>query len=233
VGLKVSVVNGEFVLSFVIDDNGGSSISMYVVSISVNKEIWEEYEYAPVSTQSVGAIQLRLSTSKLVSGNNYPVFATKRLYYFKVAARNTLFPTEYGTFTSSEVSGKIIVVPNQITSTEVVELDREAFTISPVTGQFVSTTVLLLTWGWGTDAVASNDIGGDDEANVGYLLEYSITEGNLKIWTKFNGLSNLIKERRLTFTGIKPETNYFFRLYAVNSVGSSVASIAVNITTNP
>lgn len=233
VGLKVSVVNGEFVLSFVIDDNGGSSISMYVVSISVNKEIWEEHEYAPVSTQSVGAIQLKLSTSTLVSRGSHPVFATKRLYYFRVSARNTLFPTEYGTFTSSEVSGKIIVVPNQITSTEVVELDREVLTISPVTGQFVSTTetYLLLTWGWGTDAVASNDIGGDDEANVGYLLEYSITEGNFKIWTKFNGLSNLIKERTLAFTGIKPETNYFFRLYAVNSVGSSVASIAVNIIT--
>jgi hypothetical protein len=233
VGLKAAVVNGEFVLSFVIDDNGGSQISMYVVSVSVNKEIWEEYEYAPVSTQSVGAIQLKLSTSTLVAGGSYPVFATKRLYYFKVAARNTLFPTDYGAFTSSDVSGKIIVVPNQITDIQVVELTSDVVTISPVTGRFVSTTVpsLLLTWGWGTDTVASNDIGGDSESNVGYILEYSVTEGNFKIWTKFNGLSNLISERTLSFTSIKPETNYFFRVYAVNTAGSSVASIAVNITT--
>jgi hypothetical protein len=233
VGLKVVVVNGEFVLSFVIDDTGGSQITMYVVSVSPTKEIWDEYEYEAASTQSVGAVQLKLSTSKLVSGSGYPVFATKRLYYFKVAARNALFPTEYGTFTSSDVSGKIIVVPNQITDTRVYELTRDVLSISPVTGQFVSTTVsyLLLTWGWGTDPVLSSDIGGDDEGNVGYILEYSITEGNFKIWTRFNGLSNLITERTLAFADVKPDTTYFFRIYAINTAGSSVASISMNITT--
>jgi hypothetical protein len=235
VGLKATVVNGEFVLSFVIDDSGGSQISMYVVSVSVNKTIWDEYEYTAVSTQSVGAVQLKLATSKLVSGNSRPVFETKRLYYFKLAARNTLFPLEYGTFTSSEVSGKIIVAPNQITDVDISELKREVLTISPVTGQFVSTmdAYLLLNWYWRGDTtrVLSDDIGGDDESNVGYLLEYSITEGNIKIWTKFNGYGNLITERTLAFTGIKPDTNYFFRVYAVNTAGTSVASIVKNVTT--
>ena len=236
VGLKAAVVNGEFVLSFVIDDSGGSPITMYVVSVSSNdKTSWDEYEYAAVNTQSTGAIQLKLATSKLAPGATYPVFATKKLYYFKIAARNTLFPTEYGTFTSSDVKGTIIVVPNPITDISVTELTRPVLTISPVTGQFIYTTesYLLLNWYWrgNADVVLNDDIGGDVQENMGYILEYSETTGNFKIWTKFNTLANLIKVRTLAFTYIKPETTYFFRIYAVNTAGSSAASYIENITT--
>ena len=235
VGLKVAVVNGEFILSFVLDDSGGSAITMYVASVSENNTTWNEYEYSSITTQSVGAVQLKLSTSKLVSGGMYPVFATKKLYYFKVAAKNVLFPFEYGTFTSSDVKGTIIVAPNPITDIAITELTRDVLTISPVTGQFISTaeSYLLLNWYWrgDTTTVLNDDIGGDAEANMGYILEYSETTGNYKIWTKFNTAANLIKERTLVFTYIKPETTYFFRIYAVNSAGTSTASYVENTTT--
>lgn len=240
IGLKVSVVSGQFVLGFVIDDSGGSAITSYIIGVSRDNITWNNYEYLPINTQSVGAVQLNLLTSTMVPGSVRPVFETKLPYYFRVSSRNLLFPLREGLFTTTDVIGKIIVVPNQITDISISELTRTVVSISPETGLFVETTepYLLLNWWWtslkggNSTTVVSDDIGGDDVGNVGYILEYSETIGNFKIWTKFNTNANLIKERTLAFTYIKPETNYFFRVYAINTAGSSTASIAYNIRTN-
>jgi hypothetical protein len=233
VGLRVSVSNMQFILSFVIDDSGGSAITSYVIGVSKNNSTWDNFEYAPINTQSVGSIQLNLSTALLAAGSRLrPTFETKIPYYFRVASRNALFPLLLGIFTTTDVIGKIIVVPNPITNVEISEDTELVDTISPTTGIIVSTSkpYLLITWWWtsvkggGPATVVSDDIGGDDENNVGYILEFSETVGREKIWIKFNTTANLIKDRFIKFTYIKPGTNYYFRVYAVNSVGSSVAS---------
>ena len=79
--------------------------------------------------------------------------------------------------------------------------------------------------------VVSDDIGGDDISHVGYILEYSETAGDFKIWTFFNTASNLLRDRSLAFTYIKPDTTYYFRVYAVNTAGRSSVSIVESITT--
>lgn len=232
VGLRVSVSNMQFILSFVIDDSGGSAITSYVIGVSKNNSTWDNFEYAPINTQSVGSIQLNLSTALLAAGSRLrPTFETKIPYYFRVASRNALFPLLVGIFTTTDVIGKIIVIPNSITNIEIAEETQLVDTISPTTGIIVSTSkpYLLITWWWtgnggGPTTVVSDDIGGDDENNVGYILEFSETVGREKIWIKFNTTANLIKDRSIKFTYIKPGTNYYFRVYAVNSVGSSVAS---------
>lgn len=93
VGLKVAVSNGQFNVSFVIDDGGGSTVTSYIVRVSKNTDQgpWVGYEYVATNTQSVGAIQLNLSTSAMISGSMRPVFETKIPYYFRVSARNSLF----------------------------------------------------------------------------------------------------------------------------------------------
>jgi hypothetical protein len=244
VGLKVAVTNGQFNLSFVIDDSGGSTVTSYIVRVSTNASSWYDHEYVAVNTQSVGAIQLNLSTSTMISGSTRPVFQTKIPYYFRVSARNSLFPTLEGVSSSPDVVGKIIVVPNPITDIVIIPSDKTVTTISPSTGQFIATTqqVLLLEWFWRgrKDNVVSDDIGGDSIDNVGYILEYSETVGDFKIWTFFNTISNLIKPIQpvtgsktgsLEFTYIKPDTSYYFRVYAVNSAGTSSASLIQNIRT--
>jgi hypothetical protein len=239
IGLKVAVTNGQFNLSFVIDDAGGSTVTSYIVRVSTNTTTWTGYEYAAISTQSVGAIQLNLATSAMISGSVRPVFETKIPYYFRVSARNSLFPTKEGVVSSPDILGKIIVIPNPITNIERTILSRKVISISPSTGLFIETDeqYILLEWFWvslkgGTKTnVVSDDIGGDDISHVGYILEYSETAGDFKIWTSFNTASNLITDRSLAFTYIKPETPYYFRVYAVNSAGRSNASLIETITT--
>ena len=241
IGLKVAVTNGQFGVSFVIDDAGGSTVTSYIVRVSKNTDQgpWVGYEYVATSTQSVGAIQLNLSTSAMISGSARPVFETKIPYYFRVSARNSLFPTREGVVSTPDIVGKIIVVPNPITNIDITILSRKAITISPLTGQFIETDeqYLLLEWYWislkgGTKTnVVSDDIGGDDISHVGYILEYSETAGDFKIWTFFNTASNLLRDRSLAFTYIKPETTYYFRVYAVNTAGRSSVSLVENVTT--
>jgi hypothetical protein len=140
---------------------------------------------------------------------------------------------------SPDVVGKIIVVPNPITNIKIIPIDDLVTTISPLNGEFIETKrqYLLLEWYWvslmgGTQAtVVSDDIGGDDISRVGYILEYSETVGDFKIWTFFNTASNLLRERSLAFTYIKPDTPYYFRVYAVNSDGRSNASLIETVTT--
>lgn len=239
VGLKVEVTNGQFTLSFVIDDSGGSTVTSYIVRVSTNATTWTGYEYVATNTQSVGAIQLNLSTSPMISGSVRPVFEPKIPYYFRVSARNSLFPIREGVVSTPDILGKIVVVPNPITNIDITILSRKVTTISPLTGQFIETDeqYLLLEWFWvslkgGTKTnVVSDDIGGDDISHVGYILEYSETAGDFKIWTFFNTASNLLRDRSLAFTYIKPETTYYFRVYAVNTAGRSSVSIVESITT--
>jgi hypothetical protein len=239
IGLKVAVTNGQFNLSFVIDDSGGSTVTSYIVRVSTNATTWTGYEYRATSTQSVGAIQLNLSTSPMIPGSERPVFGTKIPYYFRVSARNSLFPIREGVVSTPDVVGKIIIVPNPITNIKITPEVEPVTTISPSTGQIIETErqYLLLEWYWvslmgGTQTtVVSDDIGGDDISHVGYILEYSETDGDFKIWTFFNTTSNLLRERSLAFTRIKPDTTYYFRVYAVNSAGRSNASLIESITT--
>lgn len=241
VGLKVVVMNGQFNLSFVIDDSGGSTVTSYIVRVSKNTDQgpWVGYEYIATNTQSVGAIQLNLSTSAMISGSVRPVFETKIPYYFRVSARNSLFPTREGVDSTPDILGKVIVIPNPITNIDISVLSRKVINISPSTGQFIETDeqYLLLEWFWvslkgGTKTnVVSDDIGGDDISHVGYILEYSETAGDFKIWTLFNTASNLLRDRSLAFTNIKPETTYYFRVYAVNTAGRSNVSIIETVTT--
>lgn len=239
IGLKVAVMNGQFTLSFVIDDAGGSTVTSYIVRVSTTATNWSDYGYAATSTQSVGAVQLNLSTSPMISGSSRPVFETKIPYYFRVSAINSLFPTKEGVVSTPDILGKIVVVPSPITNIDITILSRKVTTISPSTGQFIETDepYLLLEWYWvslkgGTKTnVVSDDIGGDDISHVGYILEYSETAGDFKIWTFFNTASNLLRDRSLAFTYIKPETTYYFRVYAVNSAGRSSVSLIENVTT--
>jgi hypothetical protein len=241
IGLKVAVTNGQFNLSFVIDDAGGSTVTSYIVRVSKNTDQgpWVGYEYVATSTQSVGAIQLNLSTSAMISGSVRPVFETKIPYYFRVSARNSLFPTREGVVSTPDILGKIIVIPNRITNIDISVLSRKVISISPSTGEFIETDeqYLLLEWYWvslkgGTKTnVVSDDIGGADISHVGYILEYSETAGDFKIWTFFNTASNLLRDRSLAFTYIKPETTYYFRIYAVNTAGRSNVSLVETVTT--
>jgi hypothetical protein len=175
------------------------------------------------------------------------VFEPKIPYYFRVSARNSLFPTREGVVSTPDILGKIIVVPNPITNIDITILSGKVTTISPSTGQFIETDeqYLLLEWFWvslkggSKTNVVSDDIGGDDISHVGYILEYSETAGDFKIWTFFNTISNLIKASTvqntptgtLAFTRIKPDTTYYFRVYAVNTAGRSSVSIVQSITT--
>jgi hypothetical protein len=176
----------------------------------------------------------------MISGSDRPVFRTKIPYYFRVSARNSLFPTREGVVSTPDILGKIIVIPNPITNIKITPKVEPVITISPLNGQFIKTErqYLLLEWYWvslmgGTQTtVVSDDIGGDDISHVGYILEYSETDGDFKIWTFFNTTSNLIRERSLAFTYIKPDTTYYFRVYAVNSAGRSNASLIETVTTS-
>ena len=225
IGLKAVVINGSIILSFVMDDNGGSNITSYVVSISTDATNWDEYEFASLSVASIGSVILNLSTSKLIDGNLLnvnSVILPKTLYYFRAAAKNSLYSDRYGPYTSSTVTAKIIISPNPITDIQFTL--GETITVPKV-------PTLALRWGWGSTGV-DESIGGDTISNVGYIIQYSTTIGSFKVWISYNNESNLLKGNTLTIsTVIKPDTSYFFRIFTVNSIGMSAASEVFSIRT--
>lgn len=225
IGLKAVVINGSIILSFVMDDNGGSDITSYAISISTDATNWGEYEFASLSAASIGSVILNLSTSKLIDGNLLnanSIILPKTLYYFRAAAKNSLYSDKYGPYTSSTVTAKIIISPNQITDIQITA--GSTATIPPA-------TTLTMRWGWGSTGVDDN-IGGDTIGNVGYIIQYSTTIGSFKVWISYNNESNLLKGNTLTIsTGIKPDTSYFFRMFTVNSIGMSAASEVFSIRT--
>jgi hypothetical protein len=225
IGLKAVVINGSIILSFVMDDNGGSNITSYVVSISTDATNWDEYEFASLSVASIGSVILNLSTSKLIDGNLLnvnSVILPKTLYYFRAAAKNSLYSDRYGAYTSSTVTAKIIISPNPITDIQFTL--GETITVPKV-------PTLTLRWGWGSTGV-DESIGGDTISNVGYIIQYSTTIGSFKVWISYNNESNLLKGNTLTIsTVIKPDTSYFFRIFTVNSIGMSAASEVFSIRT--
>ncbi len=225
IGLKAAVINGAIILSFVMDDNGGSDITSYAVSISTDATNWVEYEFASLSVASIGSVILNLSTSKLTDGNLLNVNSAilpKTLYYFRAAAKNSLYYDMYGPYTSSTVTAKIIISPNPITDIQ--------FTLAETT-TIPKAPTLALRWGWGSTGVEDN-IGGDTISNVGYIIQYSTTIGSYKVWISYNNESNLLKGNTLTITtAIKPDTSYFFRMFTVNSIGMSAASEVFSIRT--
>lgn len=224
IGLKAVVINGSIILSFVMDDNGGSNITSYVISISTDATNWDDYEFASLSVASIGSVILNLSTSKLIDGNllNSDRILPKTLYYFRAAAKNSLYSDRYGPYTSSTVTAKIIISPNPITDIQ--------FTLGE-TITIPKTPTLAVQWGWGSTGVDDN-IGGDTISNVGYIIQYSTTIGSFKVWISYNNESNLLKGNTLTIsTLIKPDTSYFFRIFTVNSIGTSIASEVFSIRT--
>jgi len=228
IGLKAVVNNGSIILSFVMDDNGGSNIASYAISISTDATNWVEYEFASLSVASIGSVILNLTTSLLTNGNPInvnSVILPKTLYYFRAAAKNVLYYDSYGPYTSSTVTAKIIISPNPITDIQIAI--GETVVVAPA----IPAITLTLRWGWGSAGVDDN-IGGDTISNVGYIIQYSTTIGSFKVWISYNNESNLIKKNTITLsTGIKPDTSYFFRIYTVNSIGTSVASEIFSIRT--
>jgi hypothetical protein len=225
IGLKATVKNETITLSFVMDDNGGSNITSYAISISTDATNWTEYEFASLSVASIGSVILNLSTSKLIDGNLLDVNSVilpKTLYYFRAAAKNSLYYDRYGPYTSSEVTAKIIIPPNAITDIQIAV---------GATTAVIPAITLGLRWGWGSTGVDDN-IGGDTIGNVGYIIQYSTTIGSFKVWISYNNESNLIKGNALTIsTGLKPDTSYFFRMYTVNSIGTSAVSEIFSVRT--
>jgi len=225
IGLKAVVQNGSIILSFVMDDNGGSNITSYAISISTDATNWTEYEFASLSVASIGSVILNLSTSALIDGNLLNVnsiILPKTLYYFRAAAKNSLYSDRYGPYTSSTVTAKIIISPNPITDIQ--------FTLGETITVPKSPT-LAISWGWGSIGVDDN-IGGDTISNVGYIIQYSTTIGSFKVWISYNNESNLILGNTLALAMVfKPDTSYFFRIFTVNSIGMSVASEVFSIRT--
>jgi hypothetical protein len=168
---------------------------------------------------------LNLSTSKLIDGNLLDVNSVilpKTLYYFRAAAKNSLYYDRYGPYTSSAVTAKIIIPPNPITDIQIAV---------GATTAVIPAITLGLRWGWGSTGVDDN-IGGDTIGNVGYIIQYSTTIGSFKVWISYNNESNLIKGNALTIsTGLKPDTSYFFRMYTVNSIGTSAVSEIFSVRT--
>ena len=225
IGLKATVKNGTIILSFVMDDNGGSDITSYAISISTDATNWTEYEFISISVASIGSVNLNLSTYNLIDGNLLDVDSVilpKTLYYFRAAAKNLLYYDRYGPYTSSTVTAKIIILPNPITDIQIAA--GSTATIPPA-------TTLTMRWGWGSSGVDDN-IGGDTIGNVGYIIQYSTTIGSFKVWISYNNESNLLKGNTLIIsTGLKPDTSYFFRMFTVNSIGMSAASEVFSIRT--
>lgn len=222
IGLKTSVVNGEIILSFLMDDDGGADIASYIVSLtttspeSANTIIWTQYEYAKsgaAGNASSGRIVLNLMTTKLTSGITLPSTAiiTKLTYYFKVAATNKLYVAIPGVSSSasSSVSATIIVAPAPPTNVSLV-FDS--------TGNQISWT-------------APVDTGGELASKIGYIIQYSSSQGDPKIWIWYNTVNNSFKTTTISIPTLTADTNYFFRIYAVNSIGISLPTEIYNATT--
>jgi len=220
-GLKATVVNGEIILSFMIDDNGGSDIASYIVSLtttspdSANTIIWTPYEYikSGASNASTGRVLLNLMTATLMSGTTLPsnAIATKTTYYFKVAATNTLYFAVPGLSSpaTSSVSATIIVAPAPPTNVSL----------------FFDATGNTISWS------APNDTGGEIASKIGYIIQYSSSQGEPKVWIWYNTINDLITATTITIPALTPNTNYFFKIYAVNSIGISAPTDVYNSTT--
>ena len=218
IGLKTSVVNGEIILSFLIDDNGGAEIASYIVSLtttspdSADTTIWTPYEYAKSGATSSGRVVLNLMTATLTSGNKLSSTAilTKTTYYFKVAATNTLYVAEPGVSSSpsSSISATIIVAPGPPTG---VNLDFGT------NGNKI---------GWS----APVDTGGELASKIGYIIQYSSSQGEPKVWIWYNTINNPITTTTITIPTLTADTNYFFKIYAVNSIGISTPTEVYNAT---
>ena len=222
IGLKTAVVNGEIILSFMIDDNGGADIAYYIVSLtttspdSADTVIWTQYEYAKSGAggnASTGRVVLNLMTSSLTSGIALPstAFSTKITYYFRVAATNTLYVAVPGVSSpaSSSVFATIIVAPAPPTNVVL---------IFDLTGNQIS---------WN----APVDTGGEVASKIGYIIQYSSSQGEPKVWIWYNTVNNQITTTTITIPTLRPNTNYFFKIYAVNSIGISVPTEVYNATT--
>ena len=221
IGLKAAVVNGEIILSFLIDDDGGADIASYIVSLtttspdSANTIIWTPYEYVKTGagSASTGRVVLNLMTAKLTSGITIPSTAiyTKLTYYFKVAATNALYFAVPGVSSpaSSSVSATIIVAPAPPTNVSL---------IFDLTGN-------QIIWS------APTDTGGELASKIGYIIQYSSSQGEPKVWIWYNTVNNPITTTTITITTLRANTNYFFKIYAVNSIGMSVPTDVYNAAT--
>lgn len=219
IGLKPAVVNGEIVLSFLIDDTGGADIASYIVSLTTTSPdsgstiIWTPYEYVKSGDASTGRVVLNLMTAKLTSGLTLPSTAilTKLTYYFKVAATNKLYVAVPGVSSpaSSSVFATIIVAPAPPTNVVLV-FDSDGNQIS-----------------WN----APVDTGGEIASKIGYIIQYSSSQGEPKVWIWYNTVNNKITTTTITIPTLRSNTNYFFKIYAVNSIGISLPTEVYNATT--
>jgi hypothetical protein len=207
IGLNAVVTKGEVILSFVIDDNGGSSISSFIVQVSADNTNWASYEYVNATNASFGSVILNLMTTNLVtSGAVLPLgeLLTKTLYYFKVAARNVLYPTIIGTLTNYDVTAMIMTVPGP----PIITLIKAN----------AATRSIALTW------TAPSDTGGGAASGLVYIIEYSSVIGEPKQWLSYNTASTAISSTTVTIKNLVIDNNYYFRIYALNLIGQSVPS---------
>lgn len=211
IGLKAVVTAGEIILSFVIDDNGGSAIGSFIVQVSTDNSIWNDYEYVNATNASFGSVIMNLMTTNLVStGTTLPSgeLKTKTLYYFRVAARNVLYPTIVGTLTNYNVSAIIKVVPGPPII--------QSVTASAISNQQLGYIVLIWT--------APFDRGGSDLSELTYIIEYSDDIGEPKEWVSYNTASSAISDTTARINNLVVGNNYYFRVYALNTIGRSVPS---------
>ena len=211
IGLKAVVTAGEIILSFVIDDNGGSAIGSFIVQVSTDNSNWVDYEYVNATNASFGPVIMNLMTTNLVSsGTTLPsgVLETKTLYYFRVAARNVLYPDNVGTLTNYNVSAIIKVVPGPPIITSVIA--------TAVINQQLGYIVLIWT--------APSDRGGSDLSELTYIIEYSNVVGEPKEWVSYNTASSAISDTTARINNLVVGNNYYFRVYALNTIGRSVPS---------
>lgn len=211
IGLKALVTAGEIILSFVIDDNGGSDIGSFIVQVSTDNSNWTDYEYVNATNALFGQVIMNLMTTNLVSTGTTLLsdeLKTKTLYYFKVAARNVLYPTIVGTLTNYNVSAIIKVVPGPPIITSV----RATAVINQQLGYIV------LIW------TAPSDRGGSDLSELTYIIEYSDDIGEPKEWVSYNTESTAISVTTARINNLVVGNNYYFRVYALNTIGRSVPS---------
>lgn len=210
IGLKAVVTAGEIILSFVIDDNGGSAIGSFIVQVSTDNSKWTEYEYVNATNASFGPVIMNLMTTNLVStGTTLPsgVLKTKTLYYFRVAARNVLYSEKenVGTLTNYSVTAMIMVVP-------------EPPIINPRILAIAATRSITLTW------TAPSDTGGGAASDLVYTIQYSKNIGEPKQWAWYNNENYSIAGNTVTITNLVAGNHYYFRVYAINTIGRSVPS---------
>lgn len=210
IGLKATVTSGEIILSFVIDDNGGSAISSFIVQVSTDNSNWTDYEYVNATNASFGSVIMNLMRTILVStGTTLPLdnLKTKTLYYFKVAARNVLYGDIVGTLTNYDVTAIIKVVPGPPIITSIT-----ATAVNQQLGRIV------LIW------TPPSDRGGSDLSDLTYIIEYSDDIGDPKEWAFYNTESKAISGTNATINNLVVDKSYYFRVYALNTIGRSVPS---------